>query len=411
MFEGMSERIDEVFKKGRKELGWKYGKECVDVIKTPKRAFEVSFPVKTSKGTIVFQGWRVQHNDALGPTKGGMRFHPQTNIDEVKSLAQLMSLKNSLMGLPYGGGKGGLRINPKEFNKEDMEKISKAFARALAPYIGERRDIPAPDVYTTPQTMAWFLDEYEAIKGISSPGTFTGKPIEIGGNLLRETATALGGAFVLDEYMKATGMKKGTCAIHGFGNAGSFAAEFLSQRGFKVIGVADTKGGIVNEKGFKVKELIAVKNEKGSVVKSKEGKKVDGEDILEMDADLLIPAALEDSINSVNASNVKANVILELANGPVTKDADDVLNKNGIVVLPDILANGGGVTVSYFEWVQNLQGTWWTREKTEEELKNYMRRAFSIAYEYVKKGLDYRTACSAKAIERILLAEKIRGRI
>jgi glutamate dehydrogenase (NAD(P)+) len=358
-------------------------------------------------------GYRVQYNDARGPTKGGIRFHPHVDLDEVKALALWMTLKTAVVDLPFGGAKGGITINPKEMCSEDIEKISRAFIQQIHHFVGPDKDIPAPDVYTNAQVMAWMLDEYEKIIGAKAPGMITGKPVELGGSVGRDVATSLGGAYIFrevaDEY--DLGMNA-TIAIQGFGNAGMNFAKIVSKWGYRVVAVSDSKGGVFDADGLDVAELIKVKKETGSVVNLGKGRTVTNEELLLLDVSVLVPAALGNQITSTNASQVKAKVILELANGPVTNEADAILHKNDVVVVPDILANAGGVTVSYFEWVQNNSGERWEEKEVFEKLEKKMVVAFKEIHGIVKKlDVDYRTAAYILAVSRIIDAEKKQGNI
>lgn len=386
----------------------------LDILSKPRRVLEVNFPVRFRDGTVrLVNGYRVQYNDARGPTKGGLRFHPHVDLDEVKALALWMALKTAVVDIPYGGAKGGVTINPKEMCSEDIEKVSREFIRQIHHFVGPDKDIPAPDVYTNAQVMAWMLDEYEKITGAKAPAMITGKPVELGGSLGRDVATSLGGAYVMrkvaDEY--DLGMQP-TVAIQGFGNAGMNFAKIVSKWGYKVVAVSDSKGGVHDPEGLDIEALIKAKKDTGSVTSAETGRKVTNQELLLLDADILVPAALENQITSDNAKDVKARIVLELANGPVTHEADGILHKNDVVVVPDILANAGGVTVSYFEWVQNLKGERWTEEQVFTKLEPKMVDAFRQIHELVKSlDVDHRTAAYILAINRIIEAEKKQGNI
>ncbi|MCL5016416.1 MAG: Glu/Leu/Phe/Val dehydrogenase, partial [Patescibacteria group bacterium] len=317
-------------------------------LKKPKRFLEVNVPVRMDDGMVrVFTGYRSQFNDARGPYKGGIRFHPNVSEDEVKALSMWMTWKTAVVDIPLGGGKGGVIVNPKELSSGELERLSRGYIRAIAPFIGERVDIPAPDVYTDPRIMAWMLDEYERIVGYKSPGTITGKPLSIGGSKARGYSTAMGGFYVLEEVMKKVGLSKDSrISIQGFGNAGANMAEILYKNGYKVVAASDSRGATANSAGLDIKKLEEHKKSSGSVIGFAGGKNLES-DILEMETDILILAALENAVTASNASKAKAKLILELANGPITPEADEVLNKNGTVIVPDILANSGGVGVSY----------------------------------------------------------------
>jgi glutamate dehydrogenase (NAD(P)+) len=391
-----------------------FNKDDLMILSAPKRTLIVNFPVKLKDGKVhIINGYRVQYNDARGPAKGGIRFHPKVDIDEVKALALWMSLKTAVLDLPYGGAKGGITINPKETSADDLEKISREFIRQIHTFIGPTKDVPAPDVYTNPQVMAWMLDEYEKIRGEKLPGLITGKPIGIGGSLGRDIATAQGAAYVFKEAAEAYDMPQNAkVAVQGFGNAGMNIAKILSSWGYKVVALSDSKGGIYNENGFNVSEVDAFKEKNGSLVDFPKAKKVTNEELLLLPVDVLVPAALENQVTKDNAAKVKAKMVLEVANGPVTSEADSILHKNDVVVLPDILANAGGVTVSYFEWVQNNQGYYWTVEEVLEKLEKKMVAAFNEVHSLVKElDVDHRTAAYICAINRIIDAEKKRGNL
>ncbi|MFC1742013.1 Glu/Leu/Phe/Val dehydrogenase [Nanoarchaeota archaeon] len=386
----------------------------LDILFSPRRTLVVNFPVTFRDGTVrVVNGYRVQYNDARGPTKGGIRFHPQVDIDEVKALALWMTLKTAVVDLPFGGAKGGITINPKETSPEDLEKVSRGFVQQIHNFVGPDKDIPAPDVYTNAQVMAWMLDEFEKIKGCKAPGMITGKPIDLGGSLGRDVATSLGGAYVLREAADVYDIgKDATVAVQGFGNAGMNVAKILAKWGYKIVAVSDSKGGVWSEDGLNVAELVEVKKKTGSVVNLPGVKKVSNEEILFLDVDVVVPAALENQVTEKNAGLMKAKIVLELANGPVTRAADEILHKNAVVVLPDILANAGGVTVSYFEWVQNLQGSYWTEEDVFAKLEKKMVASWKDVHELAKlHDVDHRTAAYIVAVNRIIDAEKKCGNL
>ncbi len=393
----------------------KFGEPEKQILKTAKRIVNVSFPVRMDDGSVKrFEGFRVQYNDARGPTKGGIRYHWQVDEGEVKSLAFWMALKCAVVNIPYGGAKGGVIVNPKDYSETELERISRGYVRAIYEIIGPTKDIPAPDVYTNPQIMAWMLDEYEKIMGQHLPGVITGKPIEIGGSLGRNYATAQGGAFVLDEIARTYKLdpESTNVVIQGFGNAGSFMAKIIIEMGYNVIAVSDSKGGIYNPKGLDIKEVESHKNKAGSVTDFKGAKNISNEELLELDCDVLVPAALENQITKDNADNIKAKYIIELANGPTTPEADEILDKKKIVVAPDVLANAGGVTVSYFEWVQNLYGYYWTEEEVNKRLEKIMRKAFKETYNMAEEHkTNLRNGAWILAIKRIITAEKLRGNL
>ncbi len=381
----------------------------------PKRILEDDIAVKMDAGdTKNFNAYRVQHNDALGPFKGGIRFHPDVNIDEVKALAMGMTWKCSLMGLPFGGAKGGIIVNPKELSARELEQLSRGYVRSFAEFIGPSKDIPAPDVYTNPKIMAWMLDEYESIVKRHAPGTFTGKPLELGGISLRDEATGLGGFFVGDAAAKKLKMspKSTTVAVQGFGNVGFNAAKFFHDAGYKVVAVSDSKGAIYDKSGLNPSEVMKGKFEKGSVSETWIGKQISNEELLELDADMLVPAAMNDQITDKNADGVKAKLIVELANGPVNSSAEKALKEKGVTLVPDILANAGGVTVSYFEWVQNSYGYYWSHEEALGKLKVIMNFAFERAFsEAEKRKLTIREAAYVLAVDRVAKAMVLRGHV
>jgi glutamate dehydrogenase/leucine dehydrogenase len=378
-------------------------------------------PVQTKYAELEINGnkypaWRILYNRALGPGKGGIRFHPDVNEDEVKSLAFWMTLKNSLADIPYGGAKGGIRFNPKEFNEQDLEKISRQYANAFIDFLGQDKDIPAPDVYTNGKIMSWMLDEFEKKVGHHEPGMITGKPVELGGIAMRGDATAQGGYIVIKEMVnKFLSSQSGlTVAIQGFGNAGSFIAEKLSDDGFKVVAASDSKSGIRNVKGLNVKSISELKNQNKLVGDYVDGEKISNAELLETEVDILILAALENQITIDNAYKIKAKYIIELANGPITFEADKILFEAGKIIVPDILANSGGVITSYFEWAQNRTG----QILDEEYLRNLLDKKMKLNWERVyqkyiswDKKHTLRNAAYAIAISKIIKAEQYRGRI
>ena len=362
--------------------------------------------------------YRVQHNNARGPFKGGIRFHPEADLDEVKSLASLMSLKCALVDIPYGGGKGGVEINPKELSKTELERVARAYMRAgvTAGIFGVDKDIPAPDVNTTAEIMAWMLDEYEAAVGHSEPGAITGKPLEIGGIAGRSYATSRGGRHVFTQLQTRLFGDKlpadTTIAVQGFGNAGAEFAKDMHELGYRVVAVSDSRGGAHCEHMCDVKHLERVKSEQGSVAIESAGIRIiDHEELLRLDVDLLVLAALDGAVHADNAADIKARAILELANGPVTVEADEILAERGITVIPDILANAGGVTVSYFEWIQNRTGERWSEARVNEQLREIMIQSTETIWERAEKEhVSLRLAAFMVGIERVLAATELRGR-
>jgi len=360
-----------------------------------------------------YPAWRIIHNNSLGPGKGGIRFHQEVSEDEIKSLSFWMSLKTSLVKLPFGGAKGGIKINPKELSEKELQEISREYIRKFHEHLGENKDIPAPDVYTNAQIMAWMLDEYEKINQKHEPGMITGKPLILGGCELRIDATSRGGEIILNEYLKRKNRKKEdtTVTIQGFGNAGKYIAKMLHDSGYKVIAVSDSKGGITNENGLDIESLFLHKEKNASVIDFQSSKNISNKELLELKTDVLILAALENQITQENAENIKAKVILELANGPITFEADEILHKKGIDLIPDILANAGGVIVSSFEWSQNKTGNILEKEYLKNRLKTKLTNAFHEVYEsYLsKKSLSLRLHAYIIAIKNILDAERLRN--
>jgi glutamate dehydrogenase/leucine dehydrogenase len=402
------------------ELGNVYTKlemsaEELDMLDMPRRSFTVHFPVRMDVGNIkMFVGHRVQYNDARGPTKGGIRFHPELTLDHVKDLAFLMTLKCAAVNIPFGGAKGGIVVNPRELSKNELEKLTRGYIRAIADYIGPYKDIPAPDVYTDERIMVWILDEFERIKGEHVPAVVTGKPIELGGSKVRSYSTSLGGVYVLEEAMKIIGMKASdvSIAIQGFGNVGKNAARILHEKGYTITAVSDSKGGILNKAGLDVLALQEHKDTTGSVVEFPGSNNITNAELLTSDCDILIPAALSDQLNRDNAKDVKSKIIVELANAPTTTEADKIFLDRKIMVIPDVLANAGGVVVSYFEWIQNLSNDYWEEDKVLERLRNTMITSFNDIYTMcLETNNGMRRAAYQLAIKRILNAERLRGNL
>lgn len=393
----------------------KLGQAELDILTIPKRILTFSFPVKLDSGEVrYFTGYRVQFNDARGPTKGGIRFHPDVNLEEIKTLAFLMTLKCAVVNLPYGGAKGGIMIEPKRFSEQELERISRGYVREINGFIGPNIDIPAPDVNTDSKIMGWMLDEYEKLKGMHAPAVITGKPIALGGSKAREFSTSIGGAYVLQELIENFGMKprKTSVAVQGFGNVGMNIARILHEWGYKVVAVSDSRSGIFNKSGLNIRDIIAHKQKTGQLAKFKNSKTISNEELLELKTDVLIPAALEDQITKNNAGNIKAKVILEMANRPITPEADDILLGRNIFVVPDILANAGGVVVSYLEWVQNSTNFYWSEKEVLDKLKTYMGNAINeISKVCADFKCDMRKSLYINAIKKILEAEKLRGNL
>lgn len=386
----------------------------LEILRRPDRIIEVSLPVLMDSGRIkVFTGYRTQHNNIRGPYKGGIRFHPQVNLDEIKTLAFWMTIKCAVADIPYGGGKGGVAVDVKSLSQGELERLTRAYARGFANFIGPKTDIPAPDVGTTPQIMAWLMDEYSHIKGENTPAVVTGKPVEIGGSLGRETATGLGGFYVFEQVLSKLKMAKGktSVAVLGFGNVGMNFALIAYRAGYKVSAVSDSRGGIYNEKGLNIEEILAHKQAAGSVIDFKNGKNITNEKLLELPVEVLVPSALENVINKNNASRIKAKIILELANGPTAEAAEAKLCKNGVLVVPDVLANAGGVIASYFEWVQNSRLYYWDQARVTDRLKRQVDEAFKKVWQTMESSGNnqMRDAAYIVAVERLIKALRLRG--
>jgi len=384
-----------------------------DILKQPLRFMEVAVPVVMDDGSVkVFQAFRSQHNDALGPTKGGLRFHPDVYADEVRALSMWMTFKCALLGLPYGGGKGGIKCNPKEMSRGELERLSRGFIQNIAQIIGPEKDIPAPDVYTNPQIMAWMVDEFSRLREQNSFGLVTGKPLIIGGSAGRSEATARGCVSVAKEAAMRSGidLDGARCVVQGYGNAGSVAARLMHELGAKIIAVNDSKGGIYSEGGIDPAAALAHKEQTGSVSGLPGTESIDNRSLLTLECEVLIPAALENQLTEDIAPDVKARIVSEAANGPTTPEADRILYDNGVMVVPDILANAGGVTVSYFEWVQNNMNYYWTEEEVNSKLEKYMMKACGAVYDMAEsRSVMLRQAAYMVAIERIAEAMKVRG--
>jgi len=390
-------------------------------LKHCKRVLIVSLPVKMDDGSVkVFEGYRVQHNLDRGPAKGGIRYHPDVTLDEVKALAMWMTWKCAVVGIPYGGAKGAVVCNPLELSVNEIERLTRRFTSEISIIIGPEKDIPAPDVYTNQQIMAWIMDTYSMTVGYSVPGVVTGKPLEIGGSEGRHHATGLGVYYIIEEiveHFKIGNHKDIKIAIQGFGNVGSFLAKFLYERGYRIIGISDISGGLFNKKGIDIDKLFEfVKGNRFGFIKGfKGGDFIDdfreaNDTLLGLDVDILVPAAIENQITFRNAKDIKARFIVEAANGPTTPEADKILEDKGIIVVPDILANAGGVTVSYFEWVQDLQEHFWRESDINKKLEQIMRKSFDEVFEvYNREKVDMRMAAYILAVERVAKSVKLRG--
>lgn len=384
------------------------------MLREPMRELHVSIPVRMDDGTIkVFKGFRVQYNDARGPCKGGIRFHPDETIDTVRALAAWMTWKCAVVDIPLGGGKGGVICSPKEMSQGELERLSRGYIDAVGRILGPEKDIPAPDVYTNPQTMAWMMDEFSKLRGYYCPGVITGKPLPLGGSLGRGDATARGGMYTVREAAKHSNidLAKATVAVQGYGNAGYYAALLVREMfGSKVIAVTDSKGGILLEAGLDADAVLEYKNKTGSVIDFPGAKPISNEALLELEVDVLFPSALENVITAKNAKAVKAKIVAELANGPTTPDADDILYKKGVFVIPDFLCNAGGVTVSYFEWVQNLYSHYWEETEVHAKLDAKMTKAFhDVLAVSLEHKVDMRTAAYMVAVQRVAEAMRLRG--
>ncbi|QNH40210.1 glutamate dehydrogenase [Bacillus sp. PAMC26543] len=399
-----------IIKEALRKLGYPSG--MYELMKEPMRMLTVRIPVKMDNGSVkVFTGYRSQHNDAVGPTKGGVRFHPEVNEEEVKALSIWMTLKCGITNLPYGGGKGGIICDPRTMSFGELERLSRGYVRAISQLVGPTKDIPAPDVYTNSQIMAWMMDEYSRLREFDSPGFITGKPLVLGGSQGRETATAQGVTICIEEAVKKKGIKlqNARIIIQGFGNAGSFLAKFMHDAGAKVIGISDAHGGLYNPDGLDIPYLLDKRDSFGMVTNLFTDV-ITNEELLEQECDILVPAAISNQITAKNAHNIKASIVVEAANGPTTIDATKILNEKGVLLVPDILASAGGVTVSYFEWVQNNQGYYWAEEEVAEKLRNVMVNSFETIYQTAAAHkVDMRLAAYMTGIRKSAEASQFRG--
>lgn len=393
----------------------KLDEKILNELMWPDRVLKFHFSVKMDDGSSkIFEGFRSQHNDARGPYKGGIRFHQNVTEDEVKALSTWMTWKCATVGIPFGGGKGGVIVDPKELSEAELERLSRAYAAKITQIIGQDVDVPAPDVNTNGQIMAWMLDEYTHLTGKQEIGVFTGKPLAIGGSQGREQATGQGAIYVLNELAKVEKLdpKKTKIAVQGFGNAGYWFSRLAKEQGYTVVAVSDSKGGIYSETGIDIDAANTYKQKNGSLTGFKGTQEISNEELLELKVDVLAPAALENVITKDNADSINAKYILEVANGPVTPEADKILHKKGVISVPDVLTNAGGVTVSYFEWVQNKMGYYWTEREVLEKLQPIMADAFQACYQSMKDlKVDMRTGTYALAVQRVADAMKHKGRI
>lgn len=399
-----------VIQKALNKLG--YTQEMYELLKDPIRMLTVRIPVRMDDGTVqIFTGYRSQHNDAVGPTKGGVRFHPEVDEEEVKALSIWMSLKCGITDLPYGGGKGGIICDPRKMSFRELERLSRGYVRAISQIVGPTKDIPAPDVYTNSQIMAWMMDEYSRLREFDSPGFITGKPIVLGGSKGRETATARGVTICVEEAVKKKGfeLQGARVVIQGFGNAGSYLAKFMHDAGAKVIAVSDVYGGVHDPNGLDIDYLLDRRDSFGTFSKIFEHT-ISNSELLELDCDILVPAAISNQITAQNAANIKAKIVVEAANGPTTLEATTTLTERGILLVPDILASAGGVTVSYFEWVQNNQGYYWSEEEVDEKLSKVMIHSFENIYQTAAlHKVDMRLAAYMVGIKKMAEAARFRG--
>ncbi|MCM2674311.1 Glu/Leu/Phe/Val family dehydrogenase [Alkalicoccobacillus plakortidis] len=399
-----------VVKQALTKLG--YPNEMYELLSEPLRMLTVRIPIRMDDGsTKIFTGYRAQHNDSVGPTKGGVRFHPDVTEREVKALSIWMSLKAGIVDLPYGGGKGGIVCDPREMSFRELERLSRGYVRAISQVVGPTKDIPAPDVFTNSQIMAWMLDEYSKIREFDSPNFITGKPLVLGGSHGRESATARGVTICINEATKKVGidLTDAKVVIQGFGNAGSFLAKFLHDAGAKVVGIGDAYGALYEPDGLDVDYLLDRRDSFGTVTKLFKNT-ITNEELLELDCDILVPAAIENQITKDNAHNIKASIIVEAANGPTTMEATEILAERGVLLVPDVLASSGGVTVSYFEWVQNNQGYYWTDEEVEGKLEIVIKNAFNSIYQLSKtRRVNMRLAAYMIGVRKMAEASRFRG--
>ncbi|GGP10435.1 Glu/Leu/Phe/Val family dehydrogenase [Oceanobacillus neutriphilus] len=389
-----------------------YPEEVFDLLKEPLRMLTVRIPVRMDDGKVkVFTGYRAQHNDAVGPTKGGIRFHPDVTETEVKALSIWMSLKAGIVDLPYGGAKGGIICDPREMSFRELEALSRGYVRAVSQIVGPTKDIPAPDVFTNSQIMAWMMDEYSKIDKLNNPGFITGKPIVLGGSHGRESATAKGVTIALNEAAKKKGIdiKGARVVIQGFGNAGSFLSKFLHDAGAKVVAISDAYGALHDPNGLDIDYLLDRRDSFGTVTKLFD-KTITNKELFELDCDIIVPAAVENQITRDNAHNIKASIIVEAANGPTTMEATKILTDRDVLIVPDVLASAGGVTVSYFEWVQNNQGFYWTEEEIDKRLHEIMIKSFNSIYNMAKtRKIDMRLAAYMIGVRKMAEASRFRG--
>ncbi|GGH79080.1 glutamate dehydrogenase [Pullulanibacillus pueri] len=404
------ESTQTVIKEALDKLG--YPDEVYELLKEPMRMMTVRIPVRMDDGsTKIFTGYRAQHNDSVGPTKGGVRFHPEVTDTEVKALSIWMSLKAGIVDLPYGGGKGGIICDPRNMSFRELERLSRGYVRAISQIVGPTKDIPAPDVFTNSQIMAWMMDEYSRIREFDSPGFITGKPLVLGGSHGRESATAKGVTICIREAAKKQGipLEGARVVVQGFGNAGSFLAKFMHDEGAKIIGISDAYGALYDPEGLDIDYLLDRRDSFGTVTKLFKNT-ISNKELLELDCDILVPAAIENQITEQNAHNIKAQIVVEAANGPTTLRATKILTDRGILLVPDVLASSGGVTVSYFEWVQNNQGFYWTEKEVDERLEKVLINSFNNVYNTSKnRKVNMRLAAYMVGVRKMAEASRFRG--
>ncbi|MGE6258863.1 Glu/Leu/Phe/Val family dehydrogenase [Heyndrickxia sporothermodurans] len=399
-----------VIHKALEKLG--YPEEVYELLKEPIRMLTVKIPVRMDDGSVkIFTGYRAQHNDAVGPTKGGIRFHPNVTEKEVKALSIWMTLKCGIVNLPYGGGKGGIICDPREMSFRELEALSRGYVRAISQIVGPTKDIPAPDVFTNSQIMAWMMDEYSRLRENDAPGFITGKPLVLGGSHGRESATAKGVTICIREAAKKRGinLEGARVVVQGFGNAGSFLSKFMHDAGAKVIGISDAYGALYDPNGLDIDYLLDRRDSFGTVTKLFDNT-ISNKELLELDCDILVPAAIENQITEENAHNIRAKIVVEAANGPTTLEATQILTDRGILLVPDVLASAGGVTVSYFEWVQNNQGYYWTEEEIDEKLEKVLVHSFESVYSTSEtRRVDMRLAAYMVGVRKSAEASRFRG--
>ena len=404
------ESTQRIIKDALDKLG--YNDDMYQLIKEPLRTLKVRIPVKMDDGSVkVFTGFRAQHNDAVGPTKGGVRFHPSVSEDEVVALSMWMTLKAGIVNLPYGGGKGGIICDPREMSMDEVERLSRGYVRAISQFVGPTKDIPAPDVFTNSQIMAWMMDEYSAIDQFNSPGFITGKPLVLGGSEGRDRATALGVVICLEEALKKRDMKMEDIriVIQGFGNAGSFLSKFLFDKGAKIVGISDANGALHDPEGLDIDYLLERRDSFGMVTNLFDDV-LSNDELFSLDCDVIIPAAIENQITEANAPNIKAKILCEAANGPTTTEATRILTERGVLIVPDVLASAGGVTVSYFEWVQNNQGYYWSEDEVNEKMEEKLVAAFNEIYDlHENRQIDMRLAAFIVGLKRTAEGSRYRG--